>query len=127
LFQRILNEPEPQYDVSAQDILAKYNVRIENTGESMDNLLKIYYTKKHYPDVALFIQASPTLCCPALITEAMSRAIEQHTGVPVVSITYDGTGGNKNDVIIPYLHYPRTVSPDRRPISDRNRYGIGLN
>jgi hypothetical protein len=25
----------------------------------------------------------------------------------VVSVTYDGTGGRKNEVIIPYLRYPR--------------------
>jgi hypothetical protein len=37
----------------------------------------------------------------------MARKIEKKTGIPVVSITYDGTGGNKNDVIIPYLNYPR--------------------
>jgi len=27
--------------------------------------------------------------------------------VPVVSVTYDGTGGAKNEVILPYLEYPR--------------------
>jgi predicted nucleotide-binding protein (sugar kinase/HSP70/actin superfamily) len=107
-FERILNEPMPEYDESAEDILSQYDVRIEHTGESMDNLLKIYYIKKHYPDVSLFVQASPAFCCPALITEATARKIEQNTGTPVVSITYDGTGGNKNDVILPYLKYPRS-------------------
>ncbi|MGD8763430.1 MAG: acyl-CoA dehydratase activase [Desulfobacteraceae bacterium] len=106
-FERILKEPMPEYDESVEDILSQYDVRIENTGESMDNLLKIYYIKKHYPDVSLFVQASPAFCCPALVTEAMTREIEQNTGTPVVSITYDGTGGNKNDVILPYLKYPR--------------------
>jgi predicted nucleotide-binding protein (sugar kinase/HSP70/actin superfamily) len=106
-FERILNEPMPEYDESAEDILSQYDVRIENTGESMDNLLKIYYIKKHYPDVSLFVQASPAFCCPALVTEAMAREIEQNTSIPVVSITYDGTGGNKNDSILPYLKYPR--------------------
>jgi len=110
-FESILKEPEPEYDEPAGDILARYNVRLENTGESMDNILKIYYIKKHYPDVALFVQASPAFCCAALITEAMAGEIERQTNVPVVSITYDGTGGNKNDVIIPYLKYPRK---DRR-------------
>jgi len=107
-FERILDEPMPEYDESAEDILSQYNVRIENTGESLDNLLKIYYIKKHYPDVSLFVQASPAFCCPALITEAMARKIEHNTGTPVVSITYDGTGGNKNDAILPYLKYPRS-------------------
>jgi predicted CoA-substrate-specific enzyme activase len=106
-FEGILNEPEPDYDEPAKDILARYNVRLENTGESMDNILKIHYIKKHYPDVALFVQASPAFCCPALVTEAMANEIERQTNTPVVSITYDGTGGNKNDVIIPYLNYPR--------------------
>ena len=110
-FERILNEPEPEYTDSAKDILARYNLRLENTGESMDNVLKIHYIKKHYPDVALFVQASPAFCCPALVTEAMAREIERKTNTPVVSITYDGTGGNKNEVIIPYLKYPRK---DRR-------------
>ena len=37
----------------------------------------------------------------------MSRQIEEKTGIPVVSVTYDGTGGGKNEVILPYLEYPR--------------------
>ena len=118
-FERILNEPMPQYDESAEDILSQYDVRIENTGESLDNLLKIYYIKKHYPDVSLFVQASPAFCCPAIVTEAMAREIEHKTGTPVVSITYDGTGGNKNDVILPYLKFPR----GGRQQDNRNFYG----
>ena len=106
-FERVLGEPEPLYDASPQNILAQYNVRMEHTGESMDNLLKIFYTVRHHPDVALFVQASPAFCCPSLITEAMSRGIEENTGVPVVSVTYDGVGGGKNEVILPYLEYPR--------------------
>jgi len=37
----------------------------------------------------------------------MARTIKTITGVPVVCITYDGTCGTKNNVIIPYLAYPR--------------------
>ncbi len=107
LFNRILAEPVKEFDDPPAEILARYDVAIENTGESMDNLLKVHYTKKYHPDVALFIQASPALCCASLITEAMRERIEQVTGVPVVSVTYDGTGGMKNDVIIPYLRYLR--------------------
>jgi len=33
----------------------------------------------------------------------MARRIEERTGIPVVSITYDGTSGNKNDAVVPYL------------------------
>jgi len=110
-FEQVLKEPDPEYDESPEKILKEYNIRVENTGESMDNILKIYYIKKHYPDVALFVQTSPAFCCPSLITEAMSKEIEKKTGTPVVSITYDGTGGNKNDIIIPYLKYSATKRP----------------
>ena len=41
--------------------------------------------------------------------------IEQVMGVPVVSITYDGIGGNKNDVIVPYLKYPRATPAGENP------------
>ncbi len=106
-FDRIRTEPEPEYDDSPQKILSEYGMRIENTGESIENVLKIFYTQKHYPDIALYVQTSPAFCCPSLVTEAMAKEIEQKTGVPIVSITYDGTGGMKNDSIIPYLKYPR--------------------
>jgi predicted CoA-substrate-specific enzyme activase len=106
-FERVLGELEPEYDASPQAVLGAYNVRLEHTGESMDNLLKIFYTARHHPEVALFVQASPAFCCPSLITEAMARDIERNTGVPIVSVTYDGSGGSKNEVILPYLEYPR--------------------
>ena len=104
-FGRILGNPVPVYHESPAKILAEYNVRIEHTGESMDNLLKIFYIKKHYPDVSLFVQTSPAFCCPSLVTEAMAKEIEEKTGVPIVSLTYDGTSNNKNEAIIPYLTY----------------------
>jgi hypothetical protein len=103
----LLNEPEPVYDDSPERILGAFGLRLEHTGESMDNLLKIHYALKYHPDLALLVQASPAFCCPALVTEAMAQRIEQVTGVPLVSITYDGIGGGKNDVIVPYLKYPR--------------------
>jgi predicted CoA-substrate-specific enzyme activase len=109
LFNRFLKEPEARYDQSPAKILSEYNICMENTGESMDNILKIFYTLKYHPAISLFVQTSPAFCCPALVTEAMAKEIERKTGVPVVSITYDGTGGPKNDVIIPYLKYPRII------------------
>ena len=42
----------------------------------------------------------------ALVTEAMGEHIERVTGVPVVSLTYDGAP--QNDRILPYLRYPRS-------------------
>ena len=114
-FERVLGEPQHRYDDAPEKILSEYNIRIENTGESMDNILKIHYLTKYCPDVALFVQTNPAFCCPGLVTESMTRQIEKKTGIPIVSITYDGTCGNKNDVIIPYLNYPRGHrSLDRR-------------
>ncbi|MGA1869567.1 MAG: acyl-CoA dehydratase activase [bacterium] len=108
-FEKVLHEPDFKFDQSPETILSKYNIILEHTGESMDNILKIFYIKQHYPDISLFVQTSPSFCCPSLITEAMSQEIEKITGIPVVTITYDGTGGNKNNTIIPYLKYPRNI------------------
>jgi hypothetical protein len=114
-FERVLKEPEREYNESPEKILSEYNIRIEHTGESMDNILKIFYTKKYYPDVSLFVQTIPALCCASLITEAMAKELEKKTGTPIVSVTYDGTGGNKNDIIIPYLRYSTLQHPDSIP------------
>ena len=106
-FGRILGDINFDYATPPEDILSQYNIASQNTGESMDNILKIYHIKNHYPDVELFVQTSPGLCCASLITEAMIKNIEEKTGVPVVCITYDGTCGNKNQAIIPYLKFTR--------------------
>jgi hypothetical protein len=119
MFEPLLGEPMATFDDPPEKILAQYGVRIEHTGESLDNLLKVHYIKKHHPDIALFVQASPAFCCPSLVTEAMARRIEDVTGVPVVPITYDGTASPKNDIIIPYLQYPRTAARKVRPTLDR--------
>ncbi|MBU1172817.1 MAG: CoA activase [Proteobacteria bacterium] len=106
-FERIIREPEHLYDDDPKEILARFNLIGDNTGESMENILKIHYLSRHYPDISLFVQASPAFCCPSIVTEAMKQEIERITQVPVVSITYDGTGGIKNQSVIPYLKFPR--------------------
>jgi len=122
-FERILGKPQPVYNDAPEKILSEYNIRIENTGESMDNILKIHYISKYHPDTALFIQTSPAFCCPALVTESMARKIEKKTGIPIVSVTYDGTGGNKNEVIIPYLTYPRSSQiAQRRGVVSKTKF-----
>jgi predicted CoA-substrate-specific enzyme activase len=90
--------------------LAGFHVKLEGSVESYDNILKIMHLKRQFPDLALFVQASPAFCCPSLVTEAMGEHIERITGVPVVSLTYDGTGAPQNDRILPYLKYPRYSS-----------------
>jgi predicted CoA-substrate-specific enzyme activase len=90
--------------------LDKFGVSVLHRGESMENLLKIFNLIRQYPDIDLFIQTNPSYCCPSLITEAMIPRIEEMTGVPVVSIEYDGTMGFKNEDVIPYLKYKKKRS-----------------
>jgi predicted CoA-substrate-specific enzyme activase len=82
-----------------------FGLNILHRGESFENILKIYSLIKQHPDLDLFIQTNPSYCCPSLVTEAMTSKIEELTGVPVVTIEYDGTAGIKNEDIIPYLKY----------------------
>jgi len=83
--------------------LAGFNIEPLHSGESYDNLLKIFYIMENYPDVSLFVQTNPSFCCPALVTEAMTQKIKEYTGVPIVTVTYDGTSNRMNDVIVPYI------------------------
>jgi predicted CoA-substrate-specific enzyme activase len=88
-----------------EELLSRFNMTLEHDGESMENILKIFHILEEHKDVALFVQTSPSYCCPALITEAMSRDIERATGVPVISLTYDGTGTPQNQRVVPYILY----------------------
>jgi predicted CoA-substrate-specific enzyme activase len=90
--------------------LDKFGLNVLHRGESIENILKIYSLINKYPDLDLFIQTNPSYCCPSLITEAMTARIEEVTGIPVVSIEYDGTMGFKNEDVIPYLKYKRKRS-----------------
>ena len=85
--------------------LNRFGLNILQRGESLENILKIHALVKNHPDLDLFIQTNPSYCCPSLVTEAMTSKIEEITGVPVVTIEYDGTSGTKNEDIIPYLKY----------------------
>lgn len=103
LFAPFFNETDLKVSGSYEDILQDYGLLPEHTGESMDNLLKIHHIVKEHPDLSLLVQANPAFCCPGLITEAMAEQIEKKVKVPIVSITYDLSGGNKNRVIVPFL------------------------
>ncbi len=83
--------------------LKLFNINPFHSGESYDNILKIFYIMENHPDISLFVQTNPAFCCPSLITEAMTQEIKRITGIPVVTLTYDGTSEYKNDVVIPYL------------------------
>ena len=83
--------------------LIKFNISRLHSGESYDNILKIFYIMENNPQVSLFVQTNPSFCCASLVTEAMTRRIREKTGVPIVTITYDGTSDQMNDVIVPYI------------------------
>ena len=110
LFSKYIGSPIPAKNPDAVKELSYFNIRIEQEGESYENILKIFRIMKSHPDISLFVQTNPAFCCPSLITEAMSRDIEEITGVPVLTITYDGTESQKNDIIIPYLKYTKVAN-----------------
>ena len=114
-FARVLGPlPSAQPVRSSEELLGRFGVTAHHTGESLDNLLKVFHILENDPEVSLFVQASPAFCCPSLVTEAMARRIEEVTGVPVLSLTYDGTAAARNDAIIPHLRYPRPAADAER-------------
>ena len=114
LMNAALGEAEPAADINYEEILAGLNVSLDNTGESMDNILKIFHLVRKYPDISIFVQANPSYCCPSLVTEAMAGKIEKMTGIPIVTIEYDGTTTSWNDDIIPYIKFPRKTGEERK-------------
>jgi predicted CoA-substrate-specific enzyme activase len=109
-FESFYGKPVSARQPDLERKLGRFNVRLEHDGESLDNILKIIHLCEEHPEISLFVQTNPAFCCPALVTEAMAETIERVTGVPVVTLTYDGTGGSKNDLVIPYLKYARLRS-----------------
>ena len=102
-FEKYLGPQKTVNPGKLESHLASFNINPYNSGESYDNILKIFYILENYPGVSLFVQANPAFCCPSLVTEAMTNEIKRLTGVPVVTLTYDGTDDYKNEIIIPYL------------------------
>jgi predicted CoA-substrate-specific enzyme activase len=102
-FEKIIGPRKAINPKKLERYLTRFNINPYNSGESYENILKIFYFLENYPGISLFVQANPAFCCPSLVTEAMAGEIRNITGVPVVTITYDGTSDYKNDVIAPYL------------------------
>lgn len=88
--------------------LRRFGMVPDQEGESYENALKIQHLINRYDDLSLFVQTSPAFCCPSMVTEALASSVERITGIPIVTITYDGTEGDKNSVIVPYIKYART-------------------
>jgi len=102
-FQKLVDEKPANHISDVEEKLAYFNVKIVNGGESLENLLKIFHIVEQHPDLTLFVQTNPAYCCPSLVTESMSAKIEKLTGIPIVSIEYDGTVSKKNEDVIPFL------------------------
>jgi len=103
-FKKYLGDKPVINPLQLEKHLEKFNITPFHSGESYENILKIFYILENYPDISLFVQTNPAFCCPALVTEAMAREIKRVTGIPVLTLTYDGTGESKNDVIVSYLN-----------------------
>lgn len=107
IFQEILDEPALRTDIDYEPMHRAFGIRTLHGGESADNLHKIVALQMHYPDISLFVQTNPAFCCAGMVTEAMVPAIESYTGVPVVTLNYDGTSKNINEKLRPYIRYAR--------------------
>ncbi len=106
-FNELLDEPLAVRSIDYKEIYDTFDIKLQHFGESADNLLKIAALVRHYPDISLFVQTNPAFCCAGLITEAMAPRIEEYTGIPIVTLNYDGTGKNINQKIRPYIKFPR--------------------
>jgi len=102
-FESIIGAKEHISPESLERHLESFHIKPHHAGESYENILKIFHILDHHPHLAMFIQTNPAFCCPALVTEAMTARIKELTGVPVATVTYDGTSESKNEVILPYL------------------------
>ena len=113
-FKKFLGDKPVAEPLKLEKHLAKFNITPFHSGESYENILKIFYILENYPDISLFVQTNPAFCCPALVTEAMALEIKRITGIPVVTLTYDGTSGNKNESIISYLNSVKAVNGEKK-------------
>ena len=101
----ILNEDFPAFNEKLFTRLDKFNLSPVHGGETVQNVLKIYSMLEHYPDLSLFVHVNPIFCCPGLVSESLFKNIEKDIGIPIVSITYDGTRSNRNEILAPYIHF----------------------
>ena len=114
--KKIIDEEFPSIDDTILKPLKNYNISIRHGGETAQNIIKIHSMLRHYPDISLFIHVNPLFCCPGLVSESIFQKVEKNTGVPIVSIIYDGTMNNKNDLLAPYLYYIReSLSSSQKP------------
>jgi hypothetical protein len=105
--QPVLQEPFPEFNDNIIKQLDRYKLTPEHGGETAQNLLKIHGLIEHYPNLCLIIHVNPIFCCPGLVSESIFKVLEKEIDIPIVSLTYDGTGTRKNEILAPYLHFIR--------------------
>jgi len=103
----VLQEPLPEYGEQDVQVLRRYHLSFRHHGETAQNLMKIFHLLRMYPDIRLFVHVNPIFCCPGLVSEALFKRVEEEIGIPIISIVYDGTQGEQNQVLHPYLHFLR--------------------
>ncbi|KAA3612648.1 MAG: hypothetical protein DWQ05_18535 [Calditrichaeota bacterium] len=101
----VLREKFPVYDQTILDQLKKYKISLSHGGETAQNIIKIFSILQHETNISMIIHVNPIFCCAGMISEAFFNAIEKDIGIPIISITYDGTSSKRNDMLKPYLHF----------------------
>jgi predicted CoA-substrate-specific enzyme activase len=107
----VLQEHFPPLNDKLFDILEDYDLILDHGGETSQNLLKIFALIEQYADLSLFIHVNPIFCCPGLVSESIFKKVEKDIGIPIISITYDGTTTRRNDILAPYIHYLKQTIP----------------
>jgi predicted CoA-substrate-specific enzyme activase len=116
----VLNESVPTFTQDFIDRLSTYHLTYRHTGETAQNLLKVFHLLEQYPDIRLFVHVNPVFCCPALVSDSLFKCVEEDTGIHIVSITYDGTQTRHNQIVIPYIHF---IEQDF--VDSRKKAGVG--
>lgn len=107
----ILGSTECRLKHAPETYLKDYFLDLRHGGETVENLLKVFYLKETYAQLKFIINVNPIFCCPGLISEAIYKRVESDIDIPILSILYDGTQADKNRVLKPYLHYLQEASP----------------
>jgi predicted nucleotide-binding protein (sugar kinase/HSP70/actin superfamily) len=103
--QPIISDQFIGFDKNITGYLHKHSFTVKHGGETSENLLKVYYLMENYPELKLIVNVNPIFCCPGLISEAIYKKVEKDIGIPIISITYDGTLTDKNKILNPYLYF----------------------
>lgn len=114
--ESVLQETLPRFTTDLKPIFEKYHLTYRHGGETSQNLLKILHLIDHYPNLRLIVHVNPIFCCPALVSESLFRKLERDTGIPIVSITYDGTGTQHNQILSPYLYFIDARNDNRKDV-----------